>query len=454
MNRVLIVDDDAGMGDMLESALGRRGYEVSSCRSADEALDFLAQHTVQAVVTDLRMKGLDGIQLCERLVANYPNLPVVVMTAFGTMDAAIAAIRAGAADFLAKPFKPDGLALVLERVIEHRKLVEEVSLLRERLETHQTFETIIGNSPSIRDLCEVLSRVARTSANVLITGETGTGKELVAHAIHERSARAKGPFVAINCAAVPEALLESELFGHAQGAFTDARRARAGLLLHARGGTVFLDEVGDMPAPLQAKLLRVLQDGRVRPVGSDHELEIDARVLSATHKDLEQLVAAGTFREDLYYRLNVVNLAVPPLRERGNDVLLLAQHFLERFSRENDKPVSGISSEAARRLLEYQWPGNVRELSNSIERAVALTQHDHLIVDDLPPKLRNYTPPNTPGAPPPQDPEALPTLAELERQHVLRVLEAVEWNKARAARILGLDRKTLYRRLEQYGSDG
>ena len=463
MTSVLVVDDDPAMGAMLLSSLERRGYQVRVSHSGSEALELLAAESVDAVVTDLRMKGLDGIQLCERLLTNYPKLPVVVMTAFGSMDAAVAAMRAGAADFLAKPFKPDALNLILERIVEHRNLVEEVSRLRERLAEPRSFSQILGRSPAIQSLCQVLSRIALSAANVLITGETGTGKELAARAIHDHGERARGPFVAINCAAMPEALLESELFGHAKGAFTDARSARNGLFQQAGGGTIFLDEIGDMPLSLQSKLLRVLQERRVRPVGSDREVEIDVRVLSATHQDLEEGIAAGSFREDLYYRLNVVNIAIPPLRERGNDVLLLAQHFVERFSHESGKAVSGVSSEVARRLLDYHWPGNVRELGNTIERAVALTDHDRLIVDDLPAKLRNYQPLESAapgaggqaGAAPavPPMPDQLASLQDLEREHIERVLAAVGGNKARAARILGLDRKTLYRRLEQYAGE-
>ncbi|MEZ6187153.1 MAG: sigma-54 dependent transcriptional regulator [Planctomycetota bacterium] len=452
LNRILLVDDDPEMGAMLQSSLNRRGLEAVFRPSAHEALDYLRDHDVQAVVTDLRMKGLDGIQLCDRLVTNHPNLPVVVMTAFGTLDAAVAAMRAGAADFLAKPFKPDALRAVLERVLEHKRLVEEVNRLRERMENHGLLEELIGSSPAIRELSQVIVRVAASHASVLISGETGTGKELVARAIHEHSDAKDGPFVAINCAAVPAALLESELFGHERGAFTDARETRAGLFQKARGGTVFLDEVGDMPPELQAKLLRVLQERTVRPVGSDREVPIEVRILAATHRNLEQEVAAGQFREDLYYRLNVVNLTVPPLRERGNDVLLLAQHFLDRFARASHKEVHGFSSSAAQRLLEYDWPGNVRELSNTVERAVALTEHDRVIVDDLPPRLRNYTAELPATQAVREDPDTLETLQEVERLHIERVLAAVEGNKARAARILGLDRKTLYRRLDAYTS--
>ncbi|MGE0709648.1 MAG: sigma-54-dependent transcriptional regulator [Planctomycetota bacterium] len=473
MSHVLVVDDDAEMRAMLAAALRRRGYEVTTSRDANNALGELSQRSIDAIVTDLRMRGLDGVQLCDRVLANYPGLPVIVMTAFGSMDAAVAALRAGAADFLAKPFKPDVLDLTLRRVLAHQELVEEVSRLRERLEEEPpAFGEIVGQGAAVKELCQVLDRVAPTEANVLILGETGTGKELAARAIHERSPRAGRPFVALNCAAVPPALLESELFGHQRGAFTDARTARAGLFQRASGGTVFLDEIGDMPLTLQVKLLRVLQERTVRPLGSDKEVPVDVRLLAATHRDLEEAVASGDFREDLYYRLNVVQVQVPPLRARGNDVLLLAQHFLDRFAQQGHKPVTGFSTEVARRLLDYDWPGNIRELSNTMERAVALTDHDRVIVEDLPPKLRDYRAPAAAalqewsGSPPAavtlpplpapsgEEAEELVPLQVVERRHIERVLEAVGGNKARAARILGLDRKTLYRRLEQWMAEG
>ena len=449
-SRILVVDDDAEMAAMLRESMTRLGHELDAVTSGAEALRALQGARYDAVVTDLRMPELDGIQLCVRIASNFPAVPVVVMTAFGSMDAAVAAIRAGAADFLAKPFKPSALAIVLERVLARRRLEEEVRQLRRRLEEVRPIPELVGESQVMRDLVGVVAQVAATDASVLVTGETGTGKELVARAIHARGPRAARPFVGFNCAAVPEALMESELFGHARGAFTDARAARAGLLQQADGGTVFLDEVGDMPLPLQAKLLRVLQERTVRPVGADKEVPFDVRVVAATHQDLERAIDAGQFRRDLYYRLNVIHLDVPPLRARGNDVLLLAEHLVRQFARQHGKAMSGFSAEVAARLLAYDWPGNVRELGNCLERAVALTGHERLIVEDLPPKLRTYEAPplTSQGC---EDLTALVSLDEVERRHVLRVLHAVGGNKARAARILGLDRKTLYRRLEQYG---
>jgi DNA-binding NtrC family response regulator len=449
-SRILVVDDDEEMAAMLVESLARLGHRIDTASSGAAALERLQAADYDAVVTDLRMRELDGIQLCDRIVTNFPDVPVILMTAFGTVDAAVAAIRAGAADFLAKPFKPSALAVVLERVLARRRLEAEVRHLRQRLEDVRPIPELIGESQVMLDLCQVLTRVAATDASVLITGETGSGKELVARALHARSARAGKRFVAFNCAAVPESLMESELFGHARGAFTDARAARPGLFQEAAGGTVFLDELGDMPLALQAKLLRALQERSVRPVGSDREVPIDVRILSATHQDLERAIEDGRFRRDLFYRLDVVHLDVPPLRARGNDVLLLAQRFVARFAAQHGKPITGLSSEVAARLLAYDWPGNVRELANCIERAVALGQHDQLIVEDLPPKLRTYeAPPHRPeGCDEPAD---LVSLATVERRHILRVLAAVAGNKARAARILEMDRKTLYRRLEEYG---
>jgi two-component system, NtrC family, response regulator AtoC len=456
--RVLVVDDDPHMGDMLQAALRGRGFDVVSRTTGEGAAEQVGSGGFDALVTDLRMRGMDGIELCERVATNFPHVPVIVMTAFGSMDAAVAAIRAGAYDFLSKPLKPEALTMALDRAIRHKRLESEVKVLRERLAAPQVPHQLLGQSAPMRELSILLERIAHSEASVLITGETGTGKELAAQAIHDQGPRSKRPFVAVNCAAMPEALLESELFGHARGAFTDARSSRAGLFQRADGGTLLLDEVGDMPLPLQVKLLRALQERVVRPVGADGETPVDVRVIAATHQDLQRAVEEGRFREDLYYRIDVIHVETPPLRARGNDVLLLAQHFVESFATRAGKGVRGLSSGVARRLVEYDWPGNVRELRNCIERAVALTDHDQLIVEDLPPRLRSYEAP-TPPTPneatgSPEDPDAFLSLADLERRHVQHVLRAVGGNKARAARILGLDRKTLYRRLEQYEGTG
>ncbi|MBL4849644.1 MAG: sigma-54-dependent Fis family transcriptional regulator [Planctomycetes bacterium] len=454
--RVLVVDDEPSMCELLAASLRAPGLEITTRTSAEGVLDEVGAGSYDVVLTDLRMKGISGIQLCNMIVQNYPQVPVIVMTAFGSLDTAVEAMRAGAYDFLAKPFKTDVVTLALQRALRQRRLEDEILQLRQRLERARPFEEILGESDAIQELCQVLERVARGRTSILICGETGTGKELVARAIHRRGPRSKRPFVAINCAAMPEALLESELFGHARGAFTDAKQAREGLFQRANGGTLFLDEIGDMPLGLQVKLLRILQERMVRPLGCDQETPVDVRLLAATHQDLEEGVKEGRFREDLLYRVNVIRLDVPPLRTRGNDVLLLAQHFAQHFAKRSEVPVRGFTSAVGRRLLEYDWPGNVRELSNCIERAVALTTHDELVVEDLPPKLRDY---QAPQGPPPgpanySDSTDLVPLSQIERSYILRVLQAVGGNKARAARILGLDRKTLYRRLDQYGQAG
>jgi DNA-binding NtrC family response regulator len=447
--RILIVDDDPTIPEILGAALEPRGFEVVGCGSAQEALTRLSESEFDAIATDLNMPGMTGLELCARVVADSPDVPVIVLTAYGSLDAAIGAIRAGAYDFLVKPPEVDALAVALDRAIQHRALRREVRRLRQAVAQAQRFDELLGASNPMRALFDLLERAAASDASVLITGETGTGKELVARALHSRSARAARPFVAINCAALPETLLESELFGHAKGAFTDARTAHAGLLVRASGGTLFLDEIGDMPAALQVKLLRALQERTVRPVGALDEVKFDARVIAATHRDIETAVAEGRFRQDLFFRLNVITVPVPPLRARPGDILLLARHFLETFAARSSRPVTGITPAAAERLLAYTWPGNVRELQNSIERAVALTRNDHITVEDLPEKIRAYRAPAVPI--PEEESGELATMEEVERRHILRVLAAVQGNKASAARILGFDRATLYRKLERFG---
>ena len=445
---VLLVDDDRSMGDMLVRALGKKGFTAKHAGSGNEALALIEREPFDVVVTDLNMKGIDGIALCRRIVDSQPDVPVIVITAFGTMDTAISAIRAGAYDFITKPFEVDTLDIALGRAIQHRVLKDEVRRLREHSRTAAPTD-MIGSSPAMHRVYDLLSRIADSDVSVLITGETGTGKELVARAIHRQSKRVGHPFVAINCSAVPESLLESELFGHVKGAFTDARGARKGLFQQANGGTLFLDEIGDMPVALQPKLLRVLQERAVRPVGSDQEFPIDVRVLAATHRDLEAMVEERNFREDLYYRLNVVSVEMPPLRARGNDVLTLAQHYLAEAAQRSGKSVRGISSDAAGRLLSYPWPGNVRELVNCMERAVALTRFESITVEDLPAKIRDHK--RTQVVVVAENEEELVSMDEVEHRYIAKVMEAVGGNKTRAAEVLGFDRKRLYRKLEKYG---
>ena len=448
--RVLVVDDVQSMCEMLAERLPPLGFEVVWRTSGDEALALLATTDVDAVVTDLNMQGMSGLELCDRIVAGRPDVPVIVITAFGNLDTAVAAIRAGAYDFIVKPFDIKVLALSLERAVEHRRLRAEVKRLRRTVEESRRFGELLGTSAAIQAVYMLLDQVAPSESSVLVTGETGSGKELVARALHERSRRRGGPFVAINCAAVPEALIESELFGHARGAFTDARAARTGLMAQANGGTLFLDEIGDLPLPLQPKLLRVLQERRVRPVGGDAEVALDFRLVCATNQDLESAVEEKRFREDLYFRVNVITVKLPPLRARGGDVLLLAQHFVDCDAAKAGKPVTGISPEAARLLLAYPWPGNVRELQNCIERALALARYDQITVDDLPEKIRAHRRSHVVVAA--DDPSELPSLEEMERRYILRVMETVAGNKTLAAQILKVGRKTLYRKLAQYAA--
>jgi two-component system response regulator AtoC len=447
---VLLVDDDRDLAESLVASLRTRGFVATWKSTADEALEALEQKDWQVLLTDVNMTGMSGLSLCERAAANRPDLPVVIMTAFGTLEVAIAAIRVGAYDLVTKPFNIEVLVLALSRAVERRTLQKELTRLRQAVERVPGMDGMIGASPASEHLFSVIDRVAESDATVVVSGPSGTGKELIACAVHRRSKRAAGPFVAINCAAIPESLLESELFGHVKGAFTDARSARKGLFARADQGTVFLDEIGDLPLAMQPKLLRVLQERCVRPVGGDEDQPFDARVIAATNRDLEAEVKQGRFREDLYYRLNVVRIEVPPLRARGNDVLLIAQYFLTRFAARLHKQVIGLSTPVAEKLLAYRWPGNVRELENCIERAVALCAFDALTVDDLPEKIRNYQGDQL-KVPSSEGGGELLSMEEVERRHILHVLRAVGGNKVAAAGVLGFDRSTLYRKLEHFG---
>ncbi len=448
--RILLIDDDAGLRDVLVAGLKRRDFLPVAVASADDALSRLGSSDFDTVVTDLNLRGMNGLELCERIAGSHPHLPVVVITAFGSLETAVGAIRVGAYDFVTKPIDTDALAMILDRAVRFRGLQEEVKRLRTSLSERSRFQELIGDSPAMHRVFDLLARLADSEASVLITGETGTGKELVARALHRGSRRKERAFAAVNCAGVPESLLESELFGHAKGAFTDARTARRGLFMEADGGTLFLDEIGCMPVNLQPKLLRALQERRIRPVGADCESPVDVRLIAATNRDIESAVADGSFREDLFFRINVIHVPLPPLRSRGNDVLVLAQKFVEGFATKSGKRVTGLTAGAAEKLLAFSWPGNVRELQNCIERAIALTGYEQLTVDDLPDKIRNYHRSHVLITS--DDPAELVSLEEVERRYILRVLETVGGNKSQAATILGLDRKTLYRKLERYES--
>ncbi|MGA7146303.1 MAG: sigma-54 dependent transcriptional regulator [Desulfobacterales bacterium] len=449
--KILIVDDEQIMCEMLADDLKRHGFQPTWCISSEKALDILKTQSFDVLLADLNLPNMNGIELCERIVANRPDIPVIVITAFGSMETVIAAIRAGAYDFVNKPIDTEFLVLALDRAVKHRGLQEKVKLLDKALKKSHRFDKLIGESPLMGKLMSRLERVADTETSILIAGETGTGKELVARALHKRSRRRKNPFVAVNCAALPDSLLENELFGHKRGAYTDAKADRRGLFLQAHGGTLFFDEIGDIPLSLQPKLLRSLEERSVRPIGGTSEVPFDVRIIAATNRDIETAIEEGRFREDLYYRINVIQIDLPPLRERGADILLLARHFVEQFAIRADKKIAGISNAAAEKLLNYSWPGNVRELRNIIERAVVLTGYEKISVDDLPEKIRDYK--SSWFLLESDTPSELVPVQEVERRYILHVLKTVGGNKTLAAKVLGLDRKTLYRKLEHYKVD-
>jgi DNA-binding NtrC family response regulator len=440
---IWVIDDDESSRDLLARIVAARGWRVEPLADGREALDRMERGDPQPdlVLSDIRMAEVGGLQIADAFRARAPDTPVILVTAFGNIDGAVEAIRRGAFDYISKPYDVDAIALVAARALERRGLALENRDLRRQLRDKYELARAVGRSDAMLDVFKTAARVAATDATVLIQGESGTGKELVARAIHAASPRAAGPFVAVDCGAIAAGVLESELFGHARGAFTGAHASRRGLFEEASGGTIFLDEIGDVGPNLQSRLLRVLQEGSIRPVGSNEARPVDARVVAATNKDLEAEVRDGRFREDLYYRLAVVTLRLPPLRERREDIPPLAEHFAAKHGREG----ASISPAARDLLLGYAWPGNVRELENVIARALALNASGPILPQDLPQKLRSLGAPGAVGA-------ALaggerPTLAELERRYAAQMLAESGGNKTRAAEVLGIDRKTLYRLL-------
>jgi DNA-binding NtrC family response regulator len=450
--RVLVVDDDKGLCEWLAERLEASGFEVAQRMSAEAALDLLEEQDFDALVTDLTLDGMTGIELCARCRENRANMPVIVITGYGDMNSAIAAIRAGASDFITKPVDGAILQHAVERALKEGQLRERVRRLKQgEVPPIEAVGQFVGTSRAMQGVYDLIRRVAASQTTVLITGESGTGKELVARALHLLGGRAAGRFVAVNCAAMPSELLESELFGHVKGAFTDAKASRMGLFEQANDGTLMLDEIGEMALDMQPKLLRVLQERVVRPVGGNSTLAMTARIIVATNRDLEEEVEQRRFREDLFYRLNVVPIHVPPLRARGNDVALLADHFVKKFAARAGKPVATVSSEAQRKLLGYDWPGNVRELENVIERAIALTHGDEILPSDLPDKILAFNGNGSSSSD--VDLEHTWTLDQLERRHIERALHHHQGNKTRAAKALGVDRRTLYRKLERYDEE-
>jgi two-component system response regulator HydG len=439
----LVIDDDPSMLELLQAELEQRHFQVIAHTSPEAALGALAEHDFDVVLSDISMRAVSGVDLWREVVTLREDTPVIVMAVLASVESAVASIRAGAYDFVTKPFDTSDLALTIERALKHRELREEVKRLRLAVSEQRRLDEMVGESLPMRKIYELIARVAPTEAAVLVTGESGTGKGELARAIHALSPRAKAPFVALHCAALPESLLESELFGHVKGAFTDARTARPGLFIKATKGTLFLDEIGEMPAGMQAKLLRALQERTVRPVGGDQEQPFDARIIAATNRDLDAAIRSGAFRQDLYFRLNVVQVKLPPLRDRKNDIPLLVTSFLEKFS-DPHGPTRAIGEDAMRRLIAYDWPGNVRELENAIERALALGSGPVVHVGDLPSNLQYPT-----GDRVPEKDELLP-LEELERRAILRTLRETSGDKLAAARMLGIGKTTLYRKLKQY----
>jgi DNA-binding NtrC family response regulator len=445
--RILVVDDEPNARTALAELLREEGYAVETAADGFKALPKLEDFAPDVLLTDLKMPGMDGIELMRKAHELDPEATVVVMTAFGAVDTAVAAMRNGAADYLTKPLNIDELGIVLERALERKALRRETTQLRERISERDRIDSIVGSSPPMLRIFETLLQVAPSRASVLITGESGTGKELIAAAIHQHSNRASGPFVKLHCAALAESLLESELFGHEKGSFTGAAARRDGRLQQADGGTLFLDEIGEISPAIQVKLLRFLQERELERVGGNQTIKVDVRIVAATNRDLPKMVKEGKFREDLFYRLNVVSLEMPPLRARPSDVPLLAMRFLRKYCDENAKSIERFGEDALRAMTAYSWPGNVRELENAVERAVVVCRGAEISAGDLPAQVAEATGQRTDGMP--QVPGA--SLAELERYAILRTLEHTGGSTSRAAEILGVSTRTIQYRMHQYG---
>jgi two-component system response regulator AtoC len=439
--KVLVVDDEAIIRESLQDWLSDAGYQVLTADDGTHALALIESEEPSIAIIDLVMPGMDGIELLKKAKEICPDIEVIVITAYASIPTAIAAMKQGAHDYVEKPFSPERVELLIKKLVEHRRLVQENISLHEKLDQRYRFEDIITKSAKMQQVIELIKIVAKSNATVLITGESGTGKELVAQAIHSQSHRKDKPFVPVSCAALPESLLESELFGHEKGAFTGAHALRKGKIEFAHRGTLFLDEIGEMSANIQVHLLRVLEERAFTRVGGNELIKVDVRVVSATNRDMKQAVAGGQFREDLYYRLNVVTIELPPLRERKEDIPLLAEHFLKKFTAENQKNIIGFSPEVTDFLLKYQWPGNVRELENTIERAVILAQNPEIQLDELLQKNSPLVDTASLGR----------TLKEVEKNHIMNILDETGGNYGMAARILGISRATIYNKVKEYG---
>jgi len=440
--RLLVVDDEKNIREGLAEYLEEEGYEVACAKDGEEAWKLFSGGDIDLVITDLRMPGIGGEELMRRILAQAPGFPVIMLTGHGSVETAVNSMRDGAWDFLTKPVDMDHLSLIIKRALENRELVFKHRQMTEEIERRKQFQSIIGNSRNIRDVFDTMNKAAPTKASILITGESGVGKELVADAIHELSPRKDFPLVKVHCAALSSSLLESELFGHEKGAFTGAVSQRHGRFELASGGTLFLDEIGEIDQNIQIKLLRVLQEKKFERVGGEKTIEVDVRIIAATNKDLKAEIEKGNFREDLYFRLNVVNILVPPLRERKDDIPLLAASFLKEFSQENGKKIEGIHEKARSRLYSYGWPGNIRELRNCIESAVVMCQSNMITVDDLPPVLRDVAEEGRISI------RLGASMDECEQIIIRDTLSYCKGNKTKAAEMLGIGRKTLLRKLD------
>jgi DNA-binding NtrC family response regulator len=454
--RILIVDDEPDMVENCQRLLGRAGFRCLAETDPRKAMALLESERPDLVLTDLKMPGVDGMEVLRHARQMDPELPVIILTAFATLESAVTAVKEGAFDYLSKPFSADQLTLAVNRALAQRNLALENRNLREQLQGAYGFENIVGRSPAMAQVFELVRKAARSEANILVVGESGTGKELIARAIHANSPRAAQAFVPVDCASLPENLLESELFGHEKGAFTGAARTKPGLLEMAHRGTVFLDEIAELPVGLQVKLLRALQERQIRRVGGTRQIDVDVRVVSATNRELRDLMGKGQFREELYYRVNVIAITLPPLRERGGDVALLAHTFLKRYGQGRERPLGGFDREALAVLEAYPWPGNVRELQNVIERACALSDGETITVRDLPEHLHSPRPPAATSGPtaatglPLKEAKAR-WLTDLEAGYLAALLKRHDGNVSQAARAAGIDRKTFHRLINKYG---
>jgi len=437
--KILIVDDEIILRESLAGWLERDGHDVKTAASGEEALEKVKDTHFDILLVDIKMEGISGLEVLKQVKESDPEVSVVMITAYGSISTAIDAMKNGAYDYLLKPFDPDELGVLIEKIIQHQAQARENLFLREQYKDRTRFESMIGQSQPMQEIFDLIQDVAPMNSTVLITGETGTGKGLAAKAIHSNSPRSQGPFVVVNCGAIPDHLMESELFGHQKGAFTDAKETKKGRLELAHGGTLFLDEIGEIGIRMQIDLLRVLEDRVFYRVGGTQPIEADFRVIAATNRNLEEAIAGGTFRKDLYYRLNVISFQMPPLREHREDIPLLTEHFLHRFSQETNKPIDQISREATDEMMIYGWPGNVRELENAIERAVVVGKGRKILAEDLPIFFPEHP-----------SPPLEKSIKGVEKSHIIQMLKENQWNIAKTAKILGIDRSTLYAKIKLY----